>query len=366
MKEKRAVWTTKTQTSSSTPALSSTFFFSLSISLPLSLFLPLPPPFSFFHLSVREKSQQIHFSFGRRSESARLSARILPSLIPPQITFSLHPFIQYLSFFYHLSTVLHSFSLSHTHMLPCSLSQCQKWRIPNTTSLFSVIKTPDPIRTVLERRHSGTIFFSGNCGSLKIFSSHGLSAFLNQDCEMLQWHESAPYIWRLTLHLLRPVQRADAEKKYLCTWSEISFMFFSSYLIEGACWSWVRRPHDSTCPTKFLRCARARFNPQQDIYTVHDCCMRTHCILQKCTNTPTCVQARTHESHLSSSLFSTTFYCSACLRLCVCVCVWSCIITGLKLIVHMVVFDGLDTVRVKIQKVLLCEWLIVWVCWLFG
>jgi len=39
--------------------------------------------------------------------------------------------------------------------------------------------------------------------------------------------------------------------------------------------------------------------------------------LQKCTNTPTCAQARTLERHLSSSLFSTTFYCSGMLE-CVC------------------------------------------------
>ncbi len=110
----RAVWTKKTQTSSSTSALSSPFF-SLSSTLTLS---PLSPPFPFFHLSVRDKSQHINFSFGRKSKNARLSARNLPSLIPPQITISLHPFIQYLSFFYHLSTLLLSFSLTRT----CSLT----------------------------------------------------------------------------------------------------------------------------------------------------------------------------------------------------------------------------------------------------
>uniref|UniRef100_A0A673MAC4 Uncharacterized protein n=1 Tax=Sinocyclocheilus rhinocerous TaxID=307959 RepID=A0A673MAC4_9TELE len=36
--------------------------------------------------------------------------------------------------------------------------------------------------------------FPGNCGPLEKLSSHGLSAFLNQDCEMLKWHKITPYL----------------------------------------------------------------------------------------------------------------------------------------------------------------------------
>lgn len=42
--------------------------------------------------------------------------------------------------------------------------------------------------------------YPGNCGPLEKLSSHGLSAFLNQDCAMLNWLEITPYTWRLTLH----------------------------------------------------------------------------------------------------------------------------------------------------------------------
>lgn len=148
--ETRAAWTTKTQTSSSTSALSSAFSL---LSFYLSPFhshsvSPCPLHSLPFHLSVREKSQQINFSFGRRSESARLSARILPSLIPSQITISLHPFIQHL--LYRLS-----FSLSHAHAPNVRSEGFQRLMFfQNTTSLLSVIKTPVPIKTALKLRHS--------------------------------------------------------------------------------------------------------------------------------------------------------------------------------------------------------------------
>lgn len=165
--------------------------FFLSLSLPLSLCLPLIPHSLLFHLSVREKSQQINFSFGRRSESARLSARILPSLIPSQITISLQPFIQYL--FYHLS-----FSLSHAHAPNVRSEGFQRQMFfQNTTSLFSVIKSPDPIKTVLELRHSGVelSFFLESADLLKNPPAVDSLHAEKQDCEMLQWHETAPFIY---------------------------------------------------------------------------------------------------------------------------------------------------------------------------
>lgn len=153
--------------------------------------------------------------------------------------------------------------------------------------------------------------YPGNCGPFEKLSSHGLSAFLNQDCEMLNWHEITPYIWRLTLHhsdLSSGVMQRDisAPDLRLVVW-------FSRANVLKECADpgsedlHSERAHDSVGLTKFLCCARARFNPQQDVYTVHDCCMRTPCILQKCTNTPTCAHSCTLESHLSSSVFSTTW-----------------------------------------------------------
>lgn len=127
--EMRAVWTTKTQTSSSTSALSSTFFLFLS---PFDSHSLSPCPLhslSFICRSERSPSRLI-FHLAEGARVLVLSAQNRPSLIPPQITIFLHPFIQYLSFFYHLSTLL--LFLSHKHMQSCSLSQCQKWRIPKT------------------------------------------------------------------------------------------------------------------------------------------------------------------------------------------------------------------------------------------
>lgn len=200
MKEKRAVWTTKTQTSSSTPALSSTFFLFLSPFHSHSF----SPSFSFFHLSVREKSQQIHFSFGRRSESARFKCP-KPSL-PNSATnhyFSASPLYRI-----SLSFIIYPLSFS----LPLSLTRTcthaashhvrsEGFQIPQVCFLSLKPLTQSKLFWIGGTVEWNYLFFSGNCGSLEIFSSHGLSTFLNQDCEMLQWHESAPYIWRLTLRL---------------------------------------------------------------------------------------------------------------------------------------------------------------------
>lgn len=123
MKEKRAVWTTKTQTSSSTPALSSTFF-SLSISLPLSLFLP-PRSLSFICRSERSPSRFI-FHLAEGARVLVLSARNLPSLIPPQITIFLHHLYTeslFLLSFIHSPSLFLSLSHARAPMQPLTMSE---------------------------------------------------------------------------------------------------------------------------------------------------------------------------------------------------------------------------------------------------
>lgn len=84
------------------PPLFSPFYLSSILTLH-SVSLPLPPPLSLFHLMVPEKSQPLHFAFG---QSARLSARKSPSLIPLQITLCIHLYLAFLSF---------TFSQTQTH-----------------------------------------------------------------------------------------------------------------------------------------------------------------------------------------------------------------------------------------------------------
>lgn len=311
--ETRAVWTTKTQTSSSTSALSSTFFLSLSLFHSHSL-SPCPlRSLSFICRSERSPSRLIFHLAKERERSFKCPKPSLPnSTTNHYFSASLYTVSLFLLSFIHSPSVV----LSHTHMQPHSVRSegfQRRQFFQNTTSLFSVIKTPDPIKTVLELRHSGVelSFFPGNCRPFEKLSSHGLSAFLNQDCEMLKWHEIAPYM-KTDFSSQQPVQWTDADR-YISAPDLRSVVWFSRANLLKECADpgsedlHAEHAHDSTCPTKFLCCARARFNPQQDVYTVQDCCMRTPCIPRKCTNTPTCAHSRTLESHLSSSVFSTTW-----------------------------------------------------------
>lgn len=181
----------------------------------------------------------------------------------------------------------------------------QRQFFQNTTSLFSVIKTPDLIKTVLELRHSGVelSFFPGNCGPFEKLSSHGLSVFLNQDCEMLKWHEIAPYIWRLTFHHSNLSSGLKQTYIYLhLIWDQLYDFPELTYWRNALIMHTIQPVRPNSCAEQ-----EPDSIPSRTFYTVQDCCMRTPCILQKCTNTPMCAHSRMLESHLSSSVFSTTW-----------------------------------------------------------
>lgn len=238
----------------------------------------------------------------------------------------------------------------------------------NTTSLLSVIKTPVPIKTALKLRHSEvelSFFFLRT--SWKILQPWTLCMPKNRTVKCYSGMKLL-HLYTVWRHIyLQPDQSGDAERNISVPdlGSVLRLIMSESEDLRAEC------AYDSTCLTKFLHCLRARFNPRWDVYTVHHCCMRTPCILQKCTNTPTCAHTLTLESHLSSSLFSTTWWCVLLSRLSVCA--WSCIMSDLKLIVRLFMFGWVDTVQVKIQGCLLvCVWervincmsvLVVWTGW---
>ncbi len=216
-----------------------------------------------------------------------------------------------------LLSFIHSPSvvLSHTHMQPHSVRSegfQRRQFFQNTTSLFFVIKTPWPNQNCFgtEAQWSGTIFFSWK---LRTFW-RTLQPWTLCVPKPGLWNvgiEIVPYM-KTDFSSQQPVQWADADR-YISAPDLRSVVWFSRANLLKECADpgsedlHAEHAHDSTCPTKFLCCARARFNPQQDVYTVQDCCMRTPCIPQKCTNTPTCAHSRTLESHWSSSVFSTTW-----------------------------------------------------------
>ncbi len=184
----------------------------------------------------------------------------------------------------------------------------------NTTSLFSVNKTPDPIKTVLELRHSGVelSFFSWKLRTFWKTLQPRTLCVLNQDCEMLKWHEIAPYIWRLTFHHSNLSSGLKQTYIYLdLIWDQLydfpELTYWRNALILGQK-TFVLSMHTMQ-PVRPNSCAEQEPDsiPSRRFYTVQDCCMRTPCILQKCTNTPTCAHSRMLESHLSSSVFSTTW-----------------------------------------------------------
>lgn len=153
----------------------------------------------------------------------------------------------------------------------------------------TVINTPDPNKTVLELRHSGVeLSLSWKLrASWKTLQPRTLSVPKPGLCNVkLAWNHSI--YMKTDSSSQQPVQWCD-----ICTWCEIRSSranLLKECTDPGSEDLRSERAHDSVGLTTFLCCARARFNPQQDVYTVHDCCMRTPCILQKCTNTPTCAQ----------------------------------------------------------------------------
>lgn len=141
-------------------------------------------------------------------------------------------------------------------MHSCSLSQCQKWRIPKT-AVFS--KIPQVCFLSLKPLTQSKLFW--NWGTVEW--NYLFSWKLRTSWKILQPRTLCvpkTGLWNVTVARNRPIyMETDSSsfatcperwrrQKYLCTWSEISLMVFPSYLIEGAHWSWVRSPWRPNLP----------------------------------------------------------------------------------------------------------------------